>query len=108
MRESTVGDPSLRPVAHSDDTIAIAACGAFLTSPIATSPPGANQNTRNHPEANPTKKRVGQWRLVEFLGMVTAFALCAELESRAFAVASERALSSVSHDGVGSLRSARQ
>ena len=40
--------------------------------------------------------------------MVTAFALCAELESRAFAVASERALSSVSHDGVGSLRSARQ
>ena len=56
MRESTVGDPSLRPVAHSDDTIAIAACGAFLTSPIATSPPGANQNTRNHPEANPTKK----------------------------------------------------
>ena len=69
MRESTVGDPSLRPVAHSDDTIAIAACGA---------------------------KRVGQWRLVEFLGMVTAFALCAELESRAFVVASERALSSVS------------
>ena len=33
MRESTVGDPSLRPVAHSDDTIAFAACGAFLTSP---------------------------------------------------------------------------
>ena len=81
MRESTVGDPSLRPVAHSDDTIAIAACGA---------------------------KRVGQWRLVEFLGMVTAFALCAELESRAFAVASARALSSMSHDCVGSLRSARQ
>ena len=47
-------------------------------------------------------------KLTVLLGMVAAFALCAELESRAFAVASERALSSVSHYGVGSLRSARQ
>ena len=39
---STAGDPPLRPVAHSDgsDTIAIAACGAFLYNPsITTSPP---------------------------------------------------------------------
>ena len=35
-------------------------------------------------------------KLTVLLGMVAAFAPCAELESRAFVVASERALSSVS------------